>query len=283
MTYKGNAFGHAFGRELSRANEGALSLIIRAVLFTVLTLCICLLLPANGSALLTAWRSDLYGCAGAYVVVSCVLSMLFRVLGGSLYSYGDLRKGRWALAQSCGASVGKLVCAKYFAGLWATLLPYVLGAVLTMGIRAALGAPLQIVPVLQVLCVGLLTLLCLSSLLAVCGALGMRSKALCAMAAVFSLVLLAGWWLADFFASVNIGVSLLLGIPLGLPLVAAVLFVLSLIIGLAVPAKRVSRFGVEELDDEMLRQLAFPRELEVYQKDGEEYELIFSGADIAAK
>ena len=288
MNYKGNVFGRAVKRELARAGEGFLSALVRAVLCAALTLGICLLLPAEtGPAF---WHEKLSGCAYVYALVSCGFTMLWRIFNSRIYSCGESRKGRWAFAASCGASVKKAAFAKWFATLHATVFTYVLGAVIALGVRIALGGDTaQLLASLQVLAVGLLTLLVLGSILTLLGAMGLRSKLLGAISVLFSGLLMMLWLMFGMFSftaageEVDAAALALLAIPVGLPLVAAVLVLLSMILSLTAPVKRAARFAVEELDDEMLQQLQFPRELEVYQKDGNEYELVFSGADVAGE
>ena len=288
MNYKGNVFGRTVKRELSRAGEGFLSALVRAVFCAALTLGICLLLPAGTAP--AFWQEKLSGSAYVYALVSCAFTMLWRLFNSRIFSYGDSRKGRWAFAASCGASVKKAAFAKWFAALHATVFSYVLGAAVVLGVRIALGGDTaQLLPALQMLGVGLLTLLVHSCILMLLGAMGMRSKLLGGLSVLFSALLMAAWLLFGMFSftaageKVDAAAVALLAIPVGLPLVAAVLVLLSLLLCLTAPVKRAARYAVEELDDEMLQQLQFPRELEVYQKDGNEYELVFSGADVAEK
>ncbi len=68
--------------------------------------------------------------------------------------------------------------------------------------------------------------------------------------------------------------------PAGLLLIAPVLMIIALVVAMIVPAKRIDRYVIEDLDDEMLGLLEFREDQEVYEKTGEGFELIFTGKEV---
>ena len=49
---------------------------------------------------------------------------------------------------------------------------------------------------------------------------------------------------------------------------------------MTVPVKRIDKYVVEDLDDEMLRVLEFRDDQEVYEKTSDGFELVFTGKEV---
>ena len=68
--------------------------------------------------------------------------------------------------------------------------------------------------------------------------------------------------------------------PTSLLIIALVVFAAAILVCLKVPVKRIDRYAIEDLDDDMLKILEFREDQEVYEKTPEGYELVFTGKEV---
>ena len=61
-----------------------------------------------------------------------------------------------------------------------------------------------------------------------------------------------------------------------LPAVVAVVFLLSLIICVTVPAKRIVNYSIEKMDSNTFDKLQVESGIEIFEKNGENYDLIYA-------
>ena len=287
-----NSFGRAF--RYFRASGGARTpgRILGAVIFAALAVGATRFLPQYVTALSGKipefLTGGLAGTVYAYAVLTAACLLLYRCFAGKLFTYGDVTDGHCYFALGCGAKASSLLWAKYLSGMFASAFTYVLGAALTFGACYLLLPGLAgWQDALPIALAGLFLILIVQSVQLIIGALGGNRGLVAAVGLAFLFLGFAYLYIKGFFA-LRRGSDLLAAAKelgsfalTGLAIPAVVLTVLAAVICLTVPRPRLRRYEVEDLDTDMLKNLGFQKEFEVYEKqEGDEYELLFAGKDV---
>ena len=286
-----NSFGQTFRYFRASGKAKLLPRILGAVIYAAIAIGLTIVLPKYADSVTRLFPDYLFsglpGTVYAYTVVTMICLLLFRTFSNRLFTYTDVTDGHCYFAMGNGAKASSILAAKYFSGLLAPASTYVLGAALTFGACYFLGLSFDgLLISLLTAAVGLCALLLVHSVQLLVGAVGGNGLLVGAIGFVMSFLTVGYLFLKGFFNTGKNGdipgsVREILSFQLtGLLIPFLFLLLLSFLICMTVPKKRLSAYEVEDLDTDMLRQLQFGTELEVYEKNEEEYELLFAGKDV---
>ena len=137
MRYRGSSFSHAFRRSLRKGHAAPVNCLIAAVLFAILTLGICMavpmFLPEVRGVIPSFWSEGTFGLCYIYASFSSFALMIWHIFSLRLFSYEEIRNGKWGFSSSCGGHLGTRMAAKYCAQLFAPMFTYCLGAAAVFG------------------------------------------------------------------------------------------------------------------------------------------------------
>jgi len=284
-----------FSYFLNAARSAGATLPLRllwAVVLAGVAACVVLVLPSVAPSAAGRFPeyffSSSFGAAYVFTVLVSGLMMLARVFSPKLFIFDEILTGKWELASRCGSDLRTRCLAKALFAFWAPATTYCIAAVLFSLILNLLGGSdfSGFGSCMRVFLIGLLSMIALFSLEIIFAALGVQKSALPFVCLPFFILVLVLWYWKGFFrtgAMENLSSavdSLLAFSPVSLLIPALLLFVLALVICMLVPVKRIDRYVIEDLDDEMLRVLEFREDQEVYEKTGEGFELVFTGKEV---
>ena len=289
----------SFGSYFLNAARGAgvilpirliLSVLVAAVP-AVIVLMLPKLAPVVARRLPEYFFGTAFGAAYLFTVIASLLIMLVRSFVPRLFIFDEILSGKWELASRCGANLSLPCLAKALFAFWAPATTYCFAAVLfslaveLLGGSKFAGMSGQV----RVFLVGLLSLLALFALELIFAALGVQKSVLPFISLPFLVLIIVLWYwkgLLNFAdqAKAMAGAEELIKLSLtSLLFIAPVLIVLALLICMIVPTKRIDRYVIEDLDDEMLRVLEFREDQEVYEKTRDGFELVFTGKEVLRK
>ncbi|MBP0969607.1 MAG: hypothetical protein J5744_05610 [Oscillospiraceae bacterium] len=293
MKKKSQSFGSFF---LSAARSSGATLPVRliwaAVLAAVLS-CFVLVLPKVAptvSAKFPRFTFDTAaGAAHLYTVAASTVIMLCRVFGPKLFIFDEILSGKWELASRCGANLRKPCLAKALFAFWAPLSTYCFGAVIfCLIVRFAGGSLFEgFNRQIGLFMVGLLSMVLMFSLEIIFAAFGAQKGGLPFICLPFFILIIVYWYWKGLLAANNTEGMTIVSVenilkfsPTSLTLIAPAAFLLAMLICMTVPIRRIDRYVVEDLDDEMLRILEFRGDQEVYEKTSDGFELVFTGKEV---
>ncbi len=284
-----NSFGQAF--RYFRASGGARTpgRIIAAAVFAAVAVGITAFLPDFAPSLANILPSGLFnglaGTAYTYTIITMVCLLLYRIFATKLLTYGDVTDGHCFFAVGNGARSSSILAAKYCSGLFSTAATFVLGALFVFAASYALGQDHEdIGAAVKVMVCGLCALIIVHALQLIIGAVG-GNRLIVGLTGFAAVLLgLAYLYIKKFFDPGSGAVDELCSFGLsGLIIPAVVMAAAAAAVCLTAPKSKLMRYSVEDLDSDMLRQLQFQTDLEVYEKMDEEYELLFAGKDVLDK
>lgn len=277
----------------ARASGAALPVrLLYAVILAAVCCCIVLALPAllpSAAGRLPEYLFD--SSAGAvyvYTVVASIVIIISRMIASRLFVFDEILSGKWELAYRCGADLRTPCIAKALFAFWAPLSTYCIGALLFCAAVRLIGGSgfSDFGQNIKILLVGLLTMLFVFSVEIIFAALGAQKTAIPFICLPFLILSLVLWYWKGFFSisdpeNVERAADELLAVgPTSLLIIAPVVFAAAILVCLKVPVKRIDRYAIEDLDDDMLKILEFREDQEVYEKTPEGYELVFTGKEV---
>lgn len=287
MSYSGSPFKHAYNRFVRAGHATFINCVITAIIFSMVTILvtqgISLTVPQYARFIPDFWGNGLLGSAYVYTLITGYCLFFWRVVETKLFSYSDIESGKWDYAKNCGADIKPLLWAKYFSQVLPSLFTYILGAAITLASIYFLF-PEDPNLLISIACVGIgalsiAGLLFAESLLA---ALGIRKLLLSVLVFLIAFGIFAAWSHFGFLRYNNESVIRQAiheiyrpDMPL-LPAVVAVVFLLSLIICVTVPAKRIVNYSIEKMDSNTFDKLQVESGIEIFEKNGENYDLIYA-------
>ena len=295
MKKNSQSFGSFF---LNAARAAGVILPIRliwSVLVAAVPAAIVLMLPKLAPAVVRRLPEYLFGtpfgAAYLFTVIASLLIMLIRTFVPKLFIFDEILSGKWELASRCGANLSLPCLAKALFAFWAPATTYCFSAVLYCLAVKLLGGNkfAGIDGYTRIFAVGLLSLLALFALELIFAALGVQKSVLPFISLPFMVLIVVLWYwkgLLNFSdqGKAMAGAEELLKLSItSLALIAPALMVLALLICMTVPIRRIDRYVIEDLDDEMLRVLEFREDQEVYEKTKDGFELVFTGKEVLRK
>ena len=290
MSYSGSPFKHAYDRFVRIGHASFINRVIAAIIFSMITLVITqgisLVAPKYARFVPDFWSSGLLGAAYVYTLMTSYCLFFWRAVETKLFSYSDIETGKWNYAKNCGASIRPLLWAKYLSQIVPSLFCYILGAAITIGSIYLIAPDDSSLPV-SIACAGIgaLSLACLLFAESILSALGIRRLLLSVLVFLMAFGIFAVWNHWGFLRFNNetavrgaIQEAYRLDMPI-LPAAAAVLFVLSVIICTTVPVRRVVNYEIEKMDSETLEKLKVTDGIEIFEKNGENYDLVYTSDD----
>lgn len=292
MKKKDQSFGSFF---LSAARASGAALPVRLIWSAVLALvvsCFVLGLPKFVPSISARFPQFLFdtaaGAVHVYTVLASVIIMISRAFNTKLFIFDEILSGKWELASRCGADLKTPCLAKALFAFWAPLSTYCFGAVIFCVIVRVLGGALfaGLGKYIGLFAVGLLSMIAMFSLEIIFAAFGVQKGALPFLCLPFLILILVYWYWKGLLAANTEGITIvaienIVKFSLtSLTLIAPVLFVIALVICMTVPVRRIDKYVVEDLDDEMLRVLEFRDDQEVYEKTSDGFELVFTGKEV---
>lgn len=294
MSYSGSPFKHAYDRFVRIGHASFINRVIAAIIFSMITLVITqgisLTVPQYARFIPDFWTSGLLGSTYVYTLITSYCLFFWRAVETRLFSYSDIETGKWNYAKNCGASVRPLLWAKYLSQVVPSLFCYILGAAITIG-SIYLIAPDDPSLLVSIACAGIGALSLAGLLFAesILSALGIRRLLLSVLVILMAFGIFAAWNHWGFLRFNNgsavraaISEAYRLDMPL-LPATVAVLFVLSVIICTTVPMRRLVNYEIEKMDTDTFEKLKVMGGLEVFEKNGENYDLIYTSDDGSKK
>lgn len=283
-----NNFAQAYGRFRKEGSAALPGRAVAALIYAVIAVLLTLVLPQHVNRIATLLPKMLFtGIAGtmyAYVMIAVFCLLGFRCFATKLSSYANVADGHCFFAVGCGANASTFLAAKYLSALLAPVGTYLLGAVLTYAGSILLGADASdSETAVKIAAAGLFMILCYMSLQLILGALGCTDALITAVSVAIFFFVFAIWYVKGFLSMGDPArvreaageLTSVMGLLPALGLVAA-----SAALCLTVPKNKVAQYTVEDLDDDMLRNLEFGVDLEVYEKQDDEFELLFAGKDV---
>lgn len=280
---------------LSAARTSGAALLVRLLYAVILAaVCCCVvfavpaLMPSAAEKLPGFLFDSSLGAVYVYAVLASVIIMISRMIISRLFVFDEIQSGKWELAARCGADLKAPCLAKTLFAFWAPLSTYCIGAVIFCAAVRLIGGSgfADIAENIKPLLVGLLTMLLVFSLEIIFAALGAQKSAIPFICLPFFILALVLWYWKGFFGisdAANIeraSGDLMAASPTSLLIIAPVAFIVALWVCMTVPLKRIGRYTIEDLDDEMLKILEFREDQEVYEKTSEGYELVFTGKEV---
>jgi hypothetical protein len=232
-----------------------------------------------------------FGAAYLFTVIASLLIMLVRSFVPKLFIFEEILSGKWELASRCGANLSLPCLAKALFAFWAPATTYCFAAVLfSLAVKFVGGSRFDgIGGQTRVFLVGLLSLLALFALELIFAALGVQKSVLPFISLPFLVLIIVLWYWKGMLnfsdqGKAIAGVEELVKLSLtSLVLIAPALMLIALLICMTVPIRRIDRYVIEDLDDEMLRVLEFREDQEVYEKTRDGFELVFTGKEVLRK
>ena len=223
----------------------------------------------------------------AYSMLAAGLIMLRYVFFNRLFSYSSACGGSWYFAVRCGSKPGALCISKLLSILTAPLITFAAGAAANAGICYLEGFSLEDMHIMfPCLAVGAATTEIFVCVTLICAVLGADGGGLSVMSAVVAAAAAGLWYVTGYLtgydeASISAAAGRL--IPSGylsLYTLLAAAALIACILALTVPVRKMAGHDAQDLDDDMLKNMEFRQDQEVYEKRGESYELVFKGTDI---
>ena len=287
MDYSGSPFKHAYGRFVRAGHTPFIYRVIAAIVYSMVTLVIAqgipLTVPQYAWLVPDFWSNGILGAAYLYTLITSYCLFFWRIIETKLFSYEDIENGRWDFAKKSGASIRTLLWAKYLSQIIPPMFTYLLGAAITLGSVYLIFPEFDAIPV-SAACVGVgaLTLLALISLESIFAAIGIRKVLLSILVFICVCGIFFGWntWGFLKFNSESMILESIrtiysMELPV-LPAVAGVLFLLSMIVCTTVPSKRIMNYTIEKMDSTSLDRLHLDSGIEIFEKNGENYQLLYS-------
>ena len=289
----------SFGSYFLNAARGARAMLpirlIWSVLIAAVPAVIVLILPKVAPSVVKRLPeylfSTAFGAAYLFSVIAALLIMLVRTFVPKLFIFDEILSGKWELASRCGANLSLPCLAKALFAFWAPATTYCIAAVL-YGVIVKLAGGNTFAGIggyVKIFAAGLLSLLALFALELIFAAHGVQKTVLPFISLPFMVLIMVLWYWKGMLsfsdqAKVTAGVDALMGFsPVSLALITPALIIIALLICMTVPIKRIDRYVIEDLDDEMLRVLEFREDQEVYEKTRDGFELVFTGKEVLRK
>lgn len=292
MKNKGQSFGSFF---LSAARVSGAILPVRLLWAVLLAgalsgfvLVVPTLVPAVAARFPNFFIESAAGATYVYSAFASIIIMFTRVFGPKLFVFDEIASGKWELASRCGANLRTPCLAKALFAFWAPISTYCIGAVVFSIVIRVLGGSLftGFAGYIKTFAVGVLTMIVVFSIELIFASFGVQKSTL-PFACLPFLILALVYWYWKGFLSVDTEGKMIVAVdeivsfsPTGLLLIAPVLLLLALLICMTVPVKRIDKYVIEDLDDEMLRTLEFRADQEVYEKTSDGFELVFTGKEV---
>ena len=287
MDYSGSPFSHAYARFVKAGHTPFIYRVIAAIVYAMVTLVIAqgipLTVPQYAWIIPDFWSSGTLGACYLYTLLTTYCLFFWRVVETDLFSYREIETGSWDFVKKSGGSVRTLLWAKYFSQIIPPMFTYLLGAVITLG-SVYLIFPDPSVLLISAACIGVgaMSLLILVSLESIFAALGIKKLLLSVIVLIIAFALLYCWnyWGFLKFTSETLVREAIhrvydLKTPL-MPAIAAASLLLSLIVCTTVPGGRIVRYDIEKMDEDALEKLQLEPGLEIFEKSGENFELLYS-------
>ena len=295
MKKNSQSFGSYF---LNAARGAGVILPIRliwSVLVAAVPAVIVLMLPKLAPVIVRRLPDYLFGtpfgAAYVFTVIASLIIMLVRTFAPKLFIFDEILSGKWELASRCGANLSLPCLAKALFAFWAPATTYCFSAVLFCLAVKTLGGNkfAGVSGYTRVFLVGLLSILALFALELIFAALGVQKSVLPFISLPFMVLVVVLWYWKGLLnisdqTKAMAGAEELVKLSLtSLSVIAPALMVLALLICMTVPIRRIDRYVIEDLDDEMLRVLEFRDDQEVYEKTKDGFELVFTGKEVLRK
>ena len=246
------------------------------------------LVPAVAARFPNFFIESAAGASYVYSAFASVIIMFTRVFEPKIFVFDEILSGKWELASRCGADLKTPCLAKALFAFWAPLSTYCFGAVIFCILIRVFGGSLftGFTHYIGTFAVGLLSMIFIFSLELIFASFGVQKSTLPFVCLPFLILLLVYWYWKGFL-SVDTEGKMIVAVeeivsfsPTGLLLIAPVFFILALVISLLIPVRRIDKYVIEDLDDEMLRTLEFRADQEVYEKSNDGFELVFTGKEV---
>lgn len=286
-----NSFGQAFRYFRASGKAKTPGRLIAAVVYAALAVGLTVLLPQYAGSLTRYLPEYLFsgldGTVYAYTVITMTCLLIYRVFANRLFTYSDVTDGHCYFAVGNGASATSILAAKLFSGLCAPAVTYTVGAALVFGACKLLGVSFDSFQTALFTAIsGLCVIVSVNALQIILGAIGGNGAVVGIGGFALMFLAYAYMYIKNFIrpensASIASAAGEFCSFSLtGLLIPAIALTVLAVIICLTAPRNKLRKYSVEDLDTDMLRHLSFQTDLEVYEKNDDEYELLFAGKDV---
>ena len=246
-----------------------------------------MLLPISQYALPTFWTSEPIGIAYIYTLIALLSLALWQMISGRAFGYREITLGRWAFLKGCGSDLRPRLLAKYFSEIWPACFTYLVGAVLvSLAAQVFYSDEVPWTSFVQVLVLGLLLVMVLVLLEAFLTAIGANKMV---RTFVLLLVLLGEAYLLyqqqyiGNITSLQALFAVLSLIRLDAPSLSwsvLLLLVLSFVMTMVLPERRIQQMSHERLKEEMLPRMGITKEMDVFVKQGDSVEQLVSGKDL---